>query len=424
MIIKIKNYSKRIVSIILLILIFLINLSIEYSKYLDFIDEEIYETKVEVLNIYEKPTNNILRLKAQDFDFFVNINKSEEIEKSDMLNMAIISLNISFWDYLKGFYTTIIYFDKIEKTPKFIDKIIEKINSNHEDEMIKELFQTLFLGTTISKELRDICTNYGISHVIALSGFHLAVLSFTIYWVLYFPYSFFHQRYFSYRNKKYDLILISLVFLFYYLILTDIIPSLLRAFVMLVLTIYFLRSNIKIVSYVNLFYTFLIVIALFPKFLFSLGFWFSIIAVFYIFLFIQYFKNLNKYFQIIFFNVWMFLVFNPIVHYYFPQTTYEQFLSIPINILFGIFYVFEIFAHLFGFGGYFDEYIKIFLSYKMNVFNVVTPFYFLVIYMICSIASVFNKKAFLILNLFILIFNLYLFNNFIYFDFLKILTNN
>ena len=47
MIIKIKNYSKQIVSIILLIFIFLINLSIEYNKYLDFIDEEIYETKVE-----------------------------------------------------------------------------------------------------------------------------------------------------------------------------------------------------------------------------------------------------------------------------------------------------------------------------------------------------------------------------------------
>ena len=97
MIIKIKNYSKRIVSIILLILIFLINLSIEYSKYLDFIDEEIYETKVEVLNIYEKPTNNILRLKAQDFDFFVNIDKSEEIKKSDLLNKEIIFLKIIFW---------------------------------------------------------------------------------------------------------------------------------------------------------------------------------------------------------------------------------------------------------------------------------------------------------------------------------------
>ncbi len=286
MIIKIQNYNKKLALIFFLIFIFLINLSIEYNKYLDFIDEEVYEVKAEVLNIYEKPKNNILRLKTQNFDFFANIDKSEEVRKSEMLNIAIISLNISFYDYLKGFYATTIYFDKIEKTPKFIDKIIEKINSNHEDEMIKELFQTLFLGTTISKELRDICTNYGISHVIALSGFHLAVLSFTIYWVLYFPYSFFHQKYFSYRNKKYDLILISLVILFYYLILTDIIPSLLRAFVMLILTIYFLRSNIKIVSYTNLFFTFLIVIALFPKFLFSLGFWFSIIAVFlYIFIY-------------------------------------------------------------------------------------------------------------------------------------------
>ena len=409
MIIKIQNYNKKLALIFFLIFIFLINLSIEYNKYLDFIDEEVYEVKAEVLNIYEKPKNNILRLKTQNFDFFTNIDKSEEVRKSEMLNIAIISLNISFYDYLKGFYATTIYFDKIEKTPKFINKIIEKINSNHEDEMIKELFQTLFLGTTISKELRDICTNYGISHVVALSGFHLAVLSFTIYWVLYFPYSFFHQRYFLYRNKKYDLILISLVFLFYYLILTDIIPSLLRAFVMLVLTIYFLRSNIKIVSYTNLFFTFLIVIALFPKFLFSLGFWFSIIAVFYIFLFIQYFKNLNKYFQIIFFDFWMFLVFNPIVHFYFPQTTYEQFLSIIINILFAIFYVFEIVAHIFGFAIYFDGFIKDFLSYKMNVFSVETPFYFLLIYMIFSLISVFNKKAFWILNILLITFNLYVY---------------
>lgn len=409
MIIKIKNLNKQYFSIIFLLFIFIINLSIEYTKYLDFIDEEIYEVKVEVLNIYEKPTKNILRLKSANFDFFTDSDKNENIKKSDLLNMTIISQNITFLDYLKGFYTKAIYFDKIEKTPKFIDKIIEKINSNHEDEMIKELFQTLFLGTSISKELRDICTNYGISHVVALSGFHLAVLSFTIYWILYFPYSFFHQRYFSYRNKKFDLILISLVLLFYYLILTNIIPSLLRAFVMLVLTIYFLRSNIKIVSYTNLFFTFLIVIALFPKFLFSLGFWFSIIAVFYIFLFIQYFKNLNKYFQIIFFDFWMFLVFNPIVHFYFPQTTYEQFLSIIINILFAIFYVFEIVAHIFGFAIYFDGFIKDFLSYKMNVFSVETPFYFLLIYMIFSLTSVFNKKAFLILNILLITFNFYLY---------------
>ena len=409
MIIKFKNYNNHIITIIILLFIFAINISIEYSKYLDFTNEEIFETKVEVLNVYEKPKYNILRLKAVDFSFFANIDKNESVKKSDFLNMAIVTINISFYEYLKGFYAKAIYFDKLEKTPRFIDKIIEKINSNHQDEMIKELFQTLFLGTSISKELRNICTNYGIAHVIALSGFHLAVLSFTIYWILYFPYSYIHQKYFPYRNKKYDLILISIVFLFYYLILTDIIPSLLRAFVMLILGLFLLRSNIKIVSYVNLFYTFLIVIALFPQFLFSLGFWFSIIAVFYIFLYIQYFKDLNKYFQILFFNIWMFLVFNPIVHLYFFQTTYEQFLSIPINILFAIFYVFEIIAHILSFGGCLDEYIKIFLDYEMSSYDVVTPFYFILIYMICSITSVFNKKAFLVLNILLVFFNLYLY---------------
>ena len=56
MIIKIQNYNKQIIATFILLFIFAVNLSIEYSKYLDFIDEEVYEIKVEVLNIYEKPT--------------------------------------------------------------------------------------------------------------------------------------------------------------------------------------------------------------------------------------------------------------------------------------------------------------------------------------------------------------------------------
>ena len=409
MIIKIENYNKQILAIVLLLFVFLINLSIEYNKYLDFIDEEIYETKVEVLNIYKKTTYNVFRLKADNFDFFTNLDKDENIKKSDLLNIVIISQNINFLEYLKGFYTKTIYFDYLEKTPKFSDKIVEKIDSNHEDEMIKELFGALFLAIPISKELRDICTNYGISHLIALSGFHLVVLSFVIYWFLYFPYTFFHQKYILYRNKKYDLLLITIFLLFCYLLLTGIVPSLLRAFVMFVLGIFLLRSNIKIVSFMNLLFTFLIVISLFPKFLFSLGFWFSIMAVFYIFLFIKYFSNLNKYVQIVFFNVWMFLIFNPIVHFYFPQTSYEQFLSILITIFFTFFYPFEIFAHIFDFAIYFDGFIKSFLEYKMYVYEVFTPFYFFVIYLIFSLASIFYKKAFICLNILMIIFNLYLY---------------
>ena len=396
--------------LLVLITILLINISIEYSKYQELIDDEVYETKVKVLNIYPKKDYNILRLSASNFDFFTNIDKSESVEKLDILNILILSKNISFLDYLKGFYAKSIIFKKIEKQSGFKDEIIKKIDSNHEDNITKELFQALFLAIPISKELRDICTNYGISHLIALSGFHLGVLSFVIYWIFYFPYTYLHKKYFLYRNKKYDLLLISISFLFFYLILTNVVPSLLRAFVMFVFAIFLLRYNIKLFSYTTLFIVFLIVISLFPKYFFSLGFWFSIIAVFYIFLFLQYFSKLNKYLQIVLFNLWMFLIFNPIVHFYFPQTSYEQFLSPLITILFTFFYPFEIFAHIFDFAIYFDGFIKKFLYWDMYVYNVETPFYFFIVYLMFSLASIFYKKAFWVLNILMIIFNLYLYN--------------
>jgi competence protein ComEC len=407
-----KEKSKQIVTILFLFFIFLLNLSIEYSKYLDLIEEEIFETQVEVLNIYQKDDFDILKLKASNFNFFTSFPKDEKIDKFQTLNIVFISKDISFLEYLKGFYTKTVYFDFLEKKEKFKDEIIKKINSNHQDKMISELFQALFLALPISKELRDICTNYGIAHVIALSGFHIVVLSFCIYWIVYFPYSFFHQKFFPYRNKRFDILIFTLIFLLYYLILTDIVPSLLRAFVMFCLGIYLLRSNIKIFSYMTLFYTFLIVIAFFPKYIFSLGFWFSIIAVFYIYLFMQYFKNLNKYFQLFFFNLWMFLIFNPIVHLFFPQTTIEQFLSIIITIAFTLFYPFEIVAHTFDFAIYFDEYIKKFLEYKFFVYEVKTPLYFFIVYLIFSFLSIFYKKAFYILNLLMILFNLFLYLRF------------
>ena len=58
-------------------------------------------TKLE--SIYEKSNYNILRVKTNDFSFFTKIDKSEEVKKFDILNMIIITKDISFLDYLKGF---------------------------------------------------------------------------------------------------------------------------------------------------------------------------------------------------------------------------------------------------------------------------------------------------------------------------------
>ncbi|MDD2509331.1 MAG: ComEC/Rec2 family competence protein [Aliarcobacter skirrowii] len=406
---KIYLSKNSIFFILFLITILILNLIYEYSSYKRFKNDYIFETKASILNIYPKDRFTILKLKGEGFEFFASFSKDNNFEKLDLINVVIDTRNISFFDYLKGFFTKVLYFDRVEKRYEFKDKILENIKNNHEDAMIIELFEALFLAVPVSKELRDVITAYGIAHVVALSGFHLAVLSFVIYWILYYPYKFLQDRFFSYRNRRYDILLITIFIMFYYLILTEIVPSLLRAFVLFCIGIFLLRSNIKIFSYITLLYTFLIVIAIFPKFIFSIGFWFSIFAVFYIYLFIQYFKNINRVVLYLFFNVWMFLIFNPIVHYFFPQTAIEQFYSIPITILFTIFYPLEIVAHIFNFSIYFDEFLKIFLENKIEVYEVFTPFYFFILYIIFSFLSIWSKKSFFVLNILMIGFNFYLY---------------
>lgn len=392
-----------------LLFVFMINILFNYLSYKELKKEYIFETKAEVLNIYPKEKFDVIKLKGDGFEFFASFSKDENIKKLDFLNVVFDTRNITFYTYLKGFFTKILYFERGEKNNSVKEKIIKNIEENHDDFMIRELFNALFLAIPVSSQLRDIITAYGIAHVVALSGFHIVVLSFVIYWILYFPYSFLQNRYFPYRNRRFDILIITMAILFYYLLLTDIVPSLLRAFVLFSLGLYLLRSNIKVISYLTLFYTFLIVIALFPQYIFNIGFWFSIFAVFYIYLFIQYFKNGNKILLYIFFNIWMFLIFNPIVHFFFAQTAIEQFYSIPITIFFTIFYPLEIVAHIFNISSYFDDYLKIFLENKIYVYEVFTPLYFFILYILFSFFSIWSKKSFFILNILMIGFNFYLY---------------
>ncbi|MCT7470593.1 ComEC/Rec2 family competence protein [Aliarcobacter cryaerophilus] len=392
-----------------LLFVFMINILFNYLSYKELKKEYIFETKAEVLNIYPKEKFDVIKLKGDGFEFFASFSKDENIKKLDFLNVVFDTRNITFYTYLKGFFTKILYFERGEKNNSVKEKIIKNIEENHDDFMIRELFNALFLAIPVSSQLRDIITAYGIAHVVALSGFHIVVLSFIIYWILYFPYSFLQNRYFPYRNRRFDILLITMAILFYYLLLTDIVPSLLRAFVLFSLGLYLLRSNIKVISYLTLFYTFLIVIAFFPQYIFNIGFWFSIFAVFYIYLFIQYFKNGNKILLYIFFNIWMFLIFNPIVHFFFAQTAIEQFYSIPITIFFTIFYPLEIVAHIFNISSYFDDYLKIFLENKIYVYEVFTPLYFFILYILFSFFSIWSKKCFFILNILMIGFNFYLY---------------
>lgn len=394
---------------IILLLIFSFNTIYEYMKYKDFTKEEVYTSEFEILNIYDKDDFYILKLQNSDITLFTSIEKLEKLEKLQKINIAVLTVNISFLDFLKGFYTKSIYYDGIKRVENLKSKLFDNINSQHKDIKLQELFNALFLAIPISKENRVVYTNFGISHLIAISGFHLGILSFVCYFILYYPYRFLHKKFFIFRNKRADVMFLTICILFFYLILTNLVPSLLRAFVMFVIAFYFSRSNIKIISFQTLLITFLTIISFFPEFLFSISFWFSIIGVFYIFLYLQYFKNLPKLFSFIFFNFWIFLVFNPIVHYIFYNTTYEQLISPFVTLLFTIFYPIELLLHFFGIGNLLDSFILKFINYEMVVFDKITPGYFFIIYVVVSLSSIFYKYSFYLLNLLLIGFNIYLF---------------
>lgn len=395
--------------VFLLSFIFLFNVLYEYSNYIDLKKEEIYSSKFRIVNIYDKEDYYVIKLQNDAFFFFTSISKENQFEKLDFIDVSFITTSISFYDFLKGFYAKSIYFENYMVSNDLKKYLFNKINANHEDIRVSELFNALFLAIPISKENRQIYTDLSISHLIAISGFHLAILIFIVYSIVYLAYCYLHKKYFIFRNKRFDILLLTIVITFLYLLLTGIVPSLLRAFIMFVIGIFLLRSNIKILSFNTLLLTLLLIVSIYPKFLFSISLWFSIIGVFYIFLYLQYFKNLPKVLSFFFFNIWIFLVFNPIVHYFFENTSYEQLISPFITILFTIFYPLELFFHLIGQGSLLDSFIIEFLNYKIVSFTSKTPLWLFIVYTITSLVSIYKKEAFIFLNILMLGFNLFMY---------------
>jgi competence protein ComEC len=178
---------------------------------------------------------------------------------------------------------------------------------------------------------------------------------------------------------------------------------------MFIFGLYFLRSNIKILSFQTLLIVVLFIIAIFPKLLFSLSLWFSVAGVFYIYLFIQYFKNLNKYVAFIFFNIWIYLAINPITHYFFGTTSLVQLFSPLFTVGFSLFYPLELFLHFVGFGGILDSVIKMWLLSRPETYEVFTPLWLFISYLVISFFAISSQKMFILLNIVALLFNLTIF---------------
>ena len=404
-----QNKREWFIIIFILFFIFVINLLIQYNKYLSFKTNEIYTTSAKIINIYDKLNYKVLKLDSKNITFFTSYNQNIPLNKNDKIKLTIVTNNINFLDYIKGFYALSFNIFKITQHDSSLLYLNNLISLQHKNNNISELFNALFFATPTSSYLKNVSANYGISHLLAISGFHLGVLSFVLYFLINILYKPLKQKYFPFRNTKFDILILVSIMLFSYVLLLGLIPSLLRAFIMFILGIIFLRSNIKLFSFSTLLLVVLIIIALFPKLIFSLSLWFSTIGVFYIFLFLQYYKNLNKIILFFLFNIWIYLAMNPIVHFFFPIISYEQLYSPIFTIVFSLFYPVELFLHIINCGDLFDKYIEILLTYEVITKEIFTPNIFLIYYIFISFLSIQYKNIFILLNISFIFFNLWLF---------------
>lgn len=281
------------------------------------------------------------------------------------------------------------------------------------------LFSGLFLGSTLDKKLRDSISILGIAHVIAISGMHLGVISMIILICVVPIYKFFH-RFFPYRNTSFDTSLVTFFILFLYLYLIDFQPSFLRAFVMSFVAILFLFFGFRVVNFVNLLACSLLIVSFNPNLFFNVGFILSVSGVFYIFLYLKHFRFKNL-LQSVVLSFIIFFQMSIIVHYFFPIFSPFQLMSIPISIVFIVFFPFLIFLHLVGLGHIFDDFINIVVMNPLPYINIYSTRYLFFGYIILSIISIFSKKIYFLSIIISIIF--FMTNSLIFFNLIQFSEN-
>lgn len=273
-----------------------------------------------------------------------------------------------FKDYLKGtFYATSFDINIENNATNISTKLSNFIKSQHENDKMGEFYSALFLATPISKELREDVYFWGISHLVAISGYHASII-FSFSFLIFLPfYKFFQRHYFPYRNSKFDISIFVFSILCLYLYITNFVPSFFRSVLMGLIGFYFLSRNLKIFNFQTLFLTGLIAICIFPSLIFSIGFYFSMLGVFYIYLYVNHFYDKFPILvNLILLNLWTFLAMVIPVLYFFPMLSFQQLFVIPLTIVFGLFYPISLFAHLFGFGNFLDEFLINFASIRLD----------------------------------------------------------
>ncbi|GAA7404554.1 ComEC/Rec2 family competence protein [Helicobacter pylori] len=400
---------------VFLSLLLAINLYLEYLNYqkLDF--SKPTSLNAQILLQYPKTKDQktyfVLKLQSKGMIFYTTI---KEPLKNLQYRHAQFFGRIKpcfFLESLKScFFQT--YSFSLTRKQDFKSHLRHFIDNAHSSALVGNLYRALFIGDSLNKDLRDRANALGINHLLAISGFHLGILSASVYFLFSLFYTPLQKRYFPYRNAFYDIGVLVWVFLLGYLLLLDFLPSFFRAFLMGLLGFLACFFGVRLLSFKLLILACCIAIALLPKLLFSVGFLLSVCGVWYIFLFLKhtqaFFKTssfLMRSFQAISLSTLVFLNMLIIAHAFFPMFSPYQLFSIPLGLIFIVFFPLSLLLHAVGLGSLLDRILNMPLA--IPTISVSSPLWLLGVHLFLTILSARFFKVYLSMNVLSMGFFLY-----------------
>jgi competence protein ComEC len=401
--------------VLVMVILLLIRLGWEYRSYRTFVSTPFYYTYVTVVSAYTKHKDahryQVLRVKSDEgWEFYTTTHRRKPLSHMRLRLQIFPDEGITFWDYLGTFYIK----SKIKTQQKLTEDIRDRIGRfvalQHNDAQIAAFYNAIFFATPLPKELREKIAKLGVSHLVALSGFHLSILWGLLYALLLFYYRPLQQRYFPYRYTLIDIGIVVLGLLGLYVWFVGAPPSLLRSYLMLAVGWGVVIMGLELLSFEFLFAVMLILLVLSPSLLVSLSFWLSVAGVFYIFLLLHYFGEMNRWLMLfIVVPVGIFLLMLPLTHGIFGATTPCQLLSPILSLLFVPFYPLAMLLHLAGEGALLDSWLMSLFDLGCSGFESLLPTWVVAGYLGLSVAAIRYRIAWYGVLAMALIYSLYLF---------------
>ena len=386
-----------------MLFLLLLRLGFEYKDYRSFVSKPFYFTFASVESAYKKTKANhsyqVLKLRSDEgLHLYTTTHRKENLTDARLRLQLFPNKNISFGDYLGTFYVKSRIKRVMPGEVSIKKSLMEKVASQHSDSRLANFYGAIFFATPLDPFLRQKVSQFGISHLIALSGFHLGILWGVVYFLLYTLYRPLQQRWFPYRFALLDVGTVTMLLLGAYVWFTGAPPSLVRAYAMLIFGWGMLILGVEILSFEFLAGVLLLLPVLFPSLLVSLGFWFSVAGVFFIYLLLHYTKGWDgRIITIAVIPVGIFLLMLPIVHMIFPVTAPIQLFSPLFSLLFIPFYPAAILLHMIGTGELFDPALLWLFETDTTVTEHHLPWWGGLLYLLLSFAAIRYRYAFYLL---------------------------